>query len=96
MIEEYLQKMQGKLRENTLLMYKKIHKKHIIDKLGKQKVNIIKRKEVEVLHNTLNETPYIANRVLAMLSVIFGYAINHGFITKNPCIGIKKYAEEKR
>jgi integrase len=96
LIAEYLQKMKGKLRESTLVMYGKIHKKHIIHALGKQKINIIKRREIEVLHNNLNETPYIANRVLAMLSVIFGYAINHGMITQNPCIGIKKYTEEKR
>jgi integrase len=96
LVEEYIAKMKGNLRENTLVMYKKIHKKHIIENLGKQKVNIVKRKDVEILHNTLNETPYIANRVLAMLSVMFGYAINHGMITQNPCIGIKKYTEEKR
>ena len=95
LIEEYIAKMKGKLRENTLVMYKKIHKKHIVDKLGKQKVNFLKRREIEILHNTLNETPYIANRVLAMLSVMFGYAINHGMITQNPCLGIKKYNEEK-
>ena len=96
LVVEYITKMKGKLRENTLLMYKKIHKKHIMEKLGKQKVNTLKRREIEVLQNTLNETPYIANRLLAMLSVILGYAINHGMITQNPCIGIKKYTEEKR
>ena len=52
LIAEYLQKMNGKLRENTLLMYKKIQNKHIIGGIGKQKVNILKRREIEVLLNS--------------------------------------------
>ncbi|MFT4967724.1 MAG: integrase [Candidatus Deianiraeaceae bacterium] len=96
LIEEYLQKMKGKLRENTTSMYKTMHSKHISGKIGKQKVNIVKRREIEVLHNTLLNTPYIANRILAMLSVVFGYAISHGMITHNPCFEIARYTEEKR
>lgn len=96
LIEEYLQKMQGKLRENTIKMYKIFTNKNIKSNIGKCKINTIRKREVEILHHNLNETPSLANRLLIMLSSVFSYAINHGFITQNPCIGIKKYTEEKR
>ena len=65
--------------------------------LGKYKLNNITKPKVKQLHNTLAETPYQANRCLALLSILFNYAINELEIkTDNPCKNIKKYKEESR
>ena len=88
--------MKGKLRDNTIKMYKIFANTHINNGVGKYKINSIRKREIEILHHNLCETPSLANRLLIMLSSVFNYAINHGMITQNPCLGIKKYAEEKR
>ncbi|HEV2116726.1 MAG TPA: site-specific integrase, partial [Terriglobales bacterium] len=54
------------------------------------------------LHRSLKETPYRANRVLALASAMFGWALRNDAararwgIPENPAKGIDRYHEEKR
>src|SRR4051812_45785097 len=68
----------------------------VLPKLGPQKVAAVGRREIETLHATLQDRPYQANRVLALLSKMFNLAVQWGWRSDNPVKGIKRYDEEKR
>lgn len=66
--------------------------------LGSKKVKDISRDDIDRLHKRHADTPYQANRVIALLSKLFNLAELWGMRPdgSNPCRHIKKYAEEKR
>lgn len=68
----------------------------IIPRLGQLKVAEITHKDVQSLHNALCDTPYQANRALALLSKMFELSIRWGWRPNNPARGVEKYTEEKR
>lgn len=71
---------------------------HILPSLGALKVSSIDRSDIAKLHHSFQHLPITGNRVLSLLSKalnlaeLWGYRPNHS----NPCLHIKKYAEEKR
>jgi integrase len=82
--------------------------KHMIEriirpKLGAHRLKAVGKGDIERLHSSLNRqdgerkpTPYLANRVLGLLSAMFYYAIEKEKLTKNPARGIEKFPEDKR
>lgn len=70
--------------------------KHILPEMGSRKLAEIDSSHVARLHRKLKDTPVQANRVLSYLSGIFSYAIEQKQTKENPCVGIKKFQEEKR
>lgn len=74
--------------------------KHIIPAIGKIRIGTLKRADIIALHNKLGEDhPYEANRVLALLSVMFEYARKTGHLPEahaNPARDIAKFKEKKR
>lgn len=68
--------------------------------LGKHLVKGLARVDVAQLHRRIGtKSPYEANRVLALLSVMFEFAINQGFREEsagNPAKRIEKWPEQKR
>jgi integrase len=72
----------------------------ILPSLGDLPIGGIKRADVADLHASLKDTPYRANRALALLSHMFTWAMSDDSgewaMEKNPVTGIKKYHEEKR
>jgi integrase len=68
----------------------------VLPKLGSQKVTAVGRREIEGLHAAMQDRPYRANRVLALLSKMFNLAIQWGWRGDNPVKGIRRYDEQKR
>ncbi|MFT9198557.1 tyrosine-type recombinase/integrase, partial [Gluconobacter oxydans] len=70
----------------------------ITPKLGTLKVIDVTRADVVELHQRLKETPYQANRVLGVLSIMFTLADTWGVRSDgiNPCWKVKRYKEVKR
>ncbi|MDT8070944.1 MAG: site-specific integrase [Terriglobia bacterium] len=69
----------------------------IINKnLGTLLVQNITRNDIARLHASLKATPYRANRVLALLSTMFSFAMERTLRTDNPAKGVKRYPEHKR
>jgi integrase len=64
--------------------------------LGSKRVEAVRRRDIERLHQRLKATPYRANRVLALLSKMFSLAVQWDWRADNPCRGIQKFHEEKR
>ena len=70
--------------------------RHILPRFKSKKVREISPADVQALHNALADTPYQANRVLALLSKLFSLAVRWEMRPDNPAKGIEKFHEEKR
>ena len=68
----------------------------IVPRLGSKKVDAVGRRDIEAIHVALQDRPYQANRVLALLSKMFNLAVQWHWRSDNPAKGIKRYDEEKR
>ena len=87
-------------KRKTAGEYKRRFEKYILPAWGKMKVKDVKRPDVAALHNIIGkDAPYEANRVLALVSVLFEKGNEWGFLPDehiNPALRIKKFQEKKR
>ncbi|MCZ6745159.1 MAG: site-specific integrase [Alphaproteobacteria bacterium] len=75
---------------------KKMIARFILPKLRNHKVADVTLGQLRALHRDMASTPYQANRVAALLSTMFGLAIELQYRTDNPAKGIKRYPEPPR
>jgi integrase len=68
----------------------------ILPKFGDRDVASITRKEIDLFHKSTSDTPYEANRTLALLSTMFNIAILDEVRSDNPIKGIDRFKEKKR
>lgn len=70
---------------------------NIIPRFGKLKMTDVTRQDIIKLHQSMKNTPYQANRVLALLSHMFNIAELWDVRPErtNPCYMVKKYKEYK-
>jgi integrase len=70
----------------------------ILPALGSRKVSAVSRGDVAKLHHALRETPYQANRVLALLGKMFSLCEKWGLRPdgSNPVKHVEKFREQKR
>jgi integrase len=67
--------------------------------LAKKKISLITKADVLELQTSWSKNSgiYTANRLLALLSTVFNFAINNFALSvANPCLGIKKFKEKSR
>jgi len=85
-------------KPSYLKQQKRMIEVRIKPEIGTTKVSVLTRHDVMAFHHKLRATPYEANRVLALLSVIFKHAELWGLRPEgtNPCRLIKKYKEKRR
>jgi integrase len=72
--------------------------KYILPVLGKRRIADITRDDISKLHHSLRATPYIANRILALLSKAFNLSEVWGWRPDgtNPCRHVGRFKEKKR
>jgi integrase len=87
-----------KLKATTAREYQRTARLHILTRLGRRPLSELKRQDIAVLHHELSDTPYQANRTLALLSKFFAWAEKHGLRPdgSNPCRHVEKYREGRR
>lgn len=71
----------------------------IYPQLGKERLDRVTAAHVTRMHNSLRETPFEANRCLAVLSTLFNKAVLWRLLPPNhinPCRGITAFPEPKR
>ena len=56
----------------------------ILPRLGGRNVNAVQSRDVQALHAAMKETPYQANRVLALMSKMFSLAVQWGLASRQP------------
>lgn len=74
------------------------YKRHLMKPLGAKKLSAIERRHIALIHSKITKDghPTTANRILALISSIFGWAISAGLWEKNPAICIKRNKENSR
>jgi len=94
--DEYMQLAAKHKRLSSLRNDRQMLANIVLPRLGRFQVRAITRRDVELLHASLNKTPYRANRVLALISSMFSLAIDWKLATENPAHGIQRFQEENR
>jgi integrase len=89
---------EAKRKASTAVEYRRLLDRIILPALGKRKVTDIARRDVGKLHHGVRNTPYQANRILAVLSKMFNLAEQWGLRPdgSNPCRHVEKFGERKR
>jgi integrase len=88
----------AKRKPATARQYRRLVAKFIAPAIGRRKVADVTRQDVMRLHNGMRDTPYQANRVLALVSTLFSFAETTGerAVGSNPAQGVERYPEEAR
>ncbi len=98
----------GELFERYLEGHAKLHKKSwkndeniyrlYLSHLKKRKISSFHKADFEALHSNVGKVNgvYAANRMLALLGVMFNKAMDWGWDGKSPVEGIKKFKEKSR
>lgn len=94
----YLAEVDQRRKPATATEYHRMWKKHVLPALGTKPVAAVSTIDVRRLHRSLHETPYLANRVVAMLGAFFSYVIAEEAIPtkENPAHSIEFYPEKGR
>jgi integrase len=94
-IEEHVK---AKRKSRTAESYAAVLKGHLVPQLGKRPANEITTSEVEQLHLLMRDRPQQANRLLAIVGSMYGYAAKRGLLPKgtNPVVGIERYRSSQR
>jgi integrase len=87
----------AKRKDRTISEYGRLLDKIIVPKLGMHNVADISRADIAKLHYSLSDTPFQANRVLAVLSKMFNLAETWGERPdgSNPCRHIERFKERR-
>jgi integrase len=96
LVDAYLRHAEPQLRAKSVRDAKNRVKRIIRPLLGARPVETITVAELQELHTSLAATPYEANRVRALLSVMFKRAVDWGWRADNPVQKIKPFAEISR
>ncbi|PIE10858.1 MAG: integrase [Rhodobacterales bacterium] len=85
-------------KPTTVKDYHSIIRNHIKPRLGMILITEITRADIVAFHHALRDTPYVANRAVAMLSKMLNLAEDWGLrsMGSNPARRIKKFREEER
>jgi integrase len=89
----------GRKRASTQDAYERMLAKHIGPHFGSHvKVTDVRFEDIDALHRKLTKagSPYMANRVVAVLSKMFSLAVRWRMRPDNPAKGIEKNSESKR
>lgn len=78
-----------KKRPNSVRNDRSMLDRHILLKFGHLRVQEVSPSEIQKLHNSLSDRPYMANRVLSLASKMFNLAIRWELRSDNPAKGSK-------
>ena len=94
-LEEHVE---ARRKPSTIRLYRLAVASHIRPFLGQLAIADVSRADVVRLHHHLRATPYLANRVLAVLSKLCSWSEDYGYRppASNPCRGVEKYTEQPR
>ena len=98
-IEAFLaEHAEAKRKASTAAWYRGGLERIVKPALGGMKPDKVTRQDVARLHSSLRETPVQANRVLAMIGALYGFAAKAGYAPEgyNPARGIEKFPERAR
>ena len=91
--------VQAKRKASTAAHYRLILSKHVLPRLGTRKASQVTTAEIAAIHNDLKRTPYIANRMVAIVGSLYAFARKRHMVPAamlNPAREIDKYREQRK
>jgi integrase len=98
-IEAFLaEHAEAKRKASTAAWYRGGLQRIVKPAFGGMNPGKVTRQDVARLHSSLRDTPVQANRVLAMIGALYGFAARAGYVPEeyNPARGIEKFPERSR
>jgi integrase len=94
----FLDDVRSRRKPSTATEYGRMWRKHITPAFGGRRVAEVTTAMVSSVHRQMHQTPYLANRVLALLGAFFSFAERQGVRPKssNPAHEIEFYSEHAR
>ena len=88
----------AKLKKTTADEDQQRYDQYLSRPLGTKKLSIIDRQTIARIHTDITAAghPVVANRVLALISSVFGRGIEFGLTETNPALGIRRNPEMSR
>jgi integrase len=95
--EAYLEKW-ARPRKRSAAEDERILRKDVIAAWGRRKAKDIARRDVIALLDAIVDrgSPIAANRTLALIRRMFGWALSRDIVATSPCVAVKAPAKEKR
>jgi len=90
--------VEPKRKRHTAASYETLFRRHINPAIGKTLVSELRRADIVKLQSAMRTTPKLANKSLAVISSMFGFAARRELVTDgtNPARGIDRFREEGR
>ena len=94
----YLEDVLVRRKPSTAREYQRLWEKHVLPALGTRQVAEVSIADIRRLHRSLHKTPFLANRLAAMLGAFFTFAEKEGVRVdhSNPAHGIEFFPENPR
>jgi site-specific recombinase XerD len=87
----------SELAATTAQEYRRLLRKEVLPNLGRLPANSIGRQDVVLLLDRIKKRgPVLANRVQALISGVFRFAIEQELAKENPCVGIRRRTKERK
>lgn len=95
--EEFLEKHATvNLRPGTVRGYREMLRDHVLPEIGRLGVNAVNERDVLSIKAAMKDTPYRANRTIALISSMFNRGIGWKLCQHNPAEGVEHYTEDER
>ncbi len=97
LFKEYIRR-HAKIHKKTASEDEQRYTQYLEKPLGKKKLSAISRQVISSLHSAITAAghPVVANRVLALVSSVFGRAVEWSITENNPAKGIRRNPEKSR
>ncbi len=88
----------AKRKGSTAEEYARLLRLHVYPVIGSTRIVDVTRRDVATMHGDMSATPAIANKALAVVSSIWGWAARRDEVeaSANPAKGIERYPEDRR
>lgn len=87
-------------RRRTAADVRRLFDRHVAPRIGGARMQAVGHDDIARIHAALSDTPYQANRVLALVTRLFNLAAWPRYAVRvpgdNPCRGVERFAELKR
>jgi integrase len=87
-----------KRKARTAADYAAVLNNHLVPRFGKRATDQLTPSDISQLHLSLRDRPYQANRLVAVVASMYGFAIRQGIVQRgtNPAQGIERFREFAR
>jgi len=98
LIDDYILDVRARRKKGTAAGYVSILNRIVRPEFGARKIDGLSRADLARFHRTLKETPYLANRMLAVVGAMYTFAARHHIIAEvvNPTRRVQKFKEARR